>query len=205
MIRPMPISLIRGAAGMAVILAIMAGCSTTAPDRPSVTSATAVAEGSTLTSEPPAPSAPPGGELPDTPLTLTGGSAHVKMTGGASEAFDLTLTSGTLIPGSNVILVWSGPLGDESGDDGLRIQAPSEAGVYQSSGDDFLAPQISVITARIGTAGVPPQFAPVGDECTVMLTKVDVTGIEGSLGCHGLTSTAYDEPIDVEANFTASP
>jgi hypothetical protein len=62
-----------------------------------------------------------------------------------------------------------------------------------------------VTTGRIGTAGVPPQFAPVADECTLTLTKVDATGVEGSLDCHGLTSTDYTQPIDLQATFTATP
>jgi hypothetical protein len=127
------------------------------------------------------------------------------MSGGATQAFDLGLSSGILIPGSNVILTWSGPSGDESGDDSLRLQAPSRAGVYQSSGGDFTAPQIAVTTGRIGTAGVPPHFAPLAGECTLRLTKVDATGVEGGLDCHGLTSTDYAQPIDLQATFTATP
>jgi len=145
------------------------------------------------------------GGLTGASVTLTQGSAQLTMSGGASLAFDLTLTSGILIPGSNAILVWEGSPDEESGDDSLRIQAPSQAGAYQSSGDDFGAPQIGVSTGRIGTAGVPPHFGPIGDECTVTLTRVDATGVEGSLACHGLSSTAFDQPVDVQATFIATP
>lgn len=136
---------------------------------------------------------------------MTHGSAHLAMSGGASETFDMTLSSGILVPDTSVILVWSGSPGGASHDDGLRIQAPSRAGVYQSSGLDFDAPVISVSTGRIGTAGSPPQFAPTGTECTVTLARVDATGVEGSLRCTGLSSTGYDKPIDVQASFTATP
>lgn len=117
----------------------------------------------------------------------------------------MTLSSGILIPGSNVILSWSRPPGDPFRDDALRIQAPSAAGVYRSAGIDFAAPQISVTTGRIGTVGVPPQFGPVGEECAVTLMKADASGVEGTLECRGLTSTTFDKPIDVSATFTAAP
>jgi len=192
---------------MALLLMLLTACSAAAPRASPGASATALpsAVGPPLGSTLAPPSAPPVGELPGSPLTLTRGTAQVTLTGGASETFEVTLTSGVLIPGTDVILVWSGSPGDESGNDGLRIQAPSQMGVYPSAGDDFGAPQISVTTGRIGTAGVPPQFAPIGDECTLTLTKVDAAGVAGSLECHGLTSTGYDQPVDVQARFTATP
>jgi hypothetical protein len=118
----------------------------------------------------------------------------------------LTLTSGIIIPGTNVILVWSGAPGDESGNDGMRIQAPSRTGTYTSSATDFFAVQVSVSTAagRVGQASVPNYLAPEADECTVTLTKVNATGVEGSLECSGLTS-GQDEAVDVSADFTATP
>jgi len=137
-------------------------------------------------------------------VTLTGGSAQVAITGDASATLALTLTSGIIIPGTNVVLVWSGAPGDESGDDGMRIQAPSRTGTYTSSATDFTALQVSVSTGRIGTAGVPFYFAPLADECSVTLTKVDATGVEGSLQCRGLTA-AQDQFVDVSADFTATP
>lgn len=199
-------------AGLAVLM-VLAACSSGVRG-PSVAGPSALPSGigspSVAAPTPPAvaptqSSASPAAQLPGAPVALTHGSAEVTMTGGASESFDLTLTSGILIPGTNVILAWSGSAGDESGDDGLRIQAPSQAGVYQSGGDDFGAPQIGVSTGRIGTAGVPPEFGPAGDECTLTLTKVDATGVEGSLECHGMTSIGFDQAVDVEATFTATP
>jgi hypothetical protein len=126
------------------------------------------------------------------------------MTGGATETFDLALTSGITIPGSNAILNWSGPPGADTADS-LRIQAPSRAGTYASAGSAFTAPQISVVTGRVGTAGVPPQFAPVGAECTDTFARVDATGVEGTLDCHGLTSTENVAPVDVQATYSATP
>lgn len=125
------------------------------------------------------------------------------MTGDASLTMDLELISGILIPGSNVVMVWSGS-GGQSSDDGMRIQAPNQIGSYTSNATDFTAPQVSVSTGRIGTAGVPSYFAPVADECTVTLTKVDASGVEGSLACHGL-SAAQEQAVDVAADFTAMP
>ncbi len=192
---------IQGALGMAFLQIFLAACSTATPGGSSLTGATPLA--SVLGS--PATSAAPAGGLSGAPLRLTRGSAHVALTGGASQAFDLTLSSGILVPDTNVILVWSGSPEGESRDDGLRIQAPSKPGVYQSSGSDFGAPQISVDTGRIGTAGSPPQFAPTGDECTVTLTRADASGAAGSLRCIGLSSTGYDKPVDVDTTFTATP
>ncbi len=171
-------------------------------------SAAAGTGGSSRTSSAPTPSSaavPSAAGLGGSPATMTRGSAHVTMSGGASQEFDVTLNSGILIPGSNVILSWSRPPGDQFRDDALRIQAPSAAGVYRSAGIDFAAPQISVTTGRVGTAGVPPQFAPVADECTVTLMKVDPSGVEGSLECRGLTSTTFEKPIDLSATYTAAP
>jgi len=77
------------------------------------------------------------------------------MTGGASRAFDLTLTSGILVPGSNVILVWSGSPGDESGvpasAPGLTLAAwqPATAAADPDCGL-FLADPADVPT------GIPP-------------------------------------------------
>ncbi len=115
----------------------------------------------------------------------------------------LALTSGILVPGTNVVMVWSGS-GDGNGDDSLRIQAPSRQGTYTTSATDFTAPSVSLTTGRIGNASVPAYLAPDADECTVTLTKVDVTGVVGSLQCSGLSS-GQDEAVDVSAAFTATP
>jgi hypothetical protein len=199
----------------ALLTVVLGGCA--AASVPGTTGGTGVAAATATASpstaapsaasvaSPAAPSVAPAGELDGPPVTLTHGTAHVTMTGGATASFDLTLTNGILIPGSNVILNWSGPSGDESGGDSLRIQAPSGAGVHASAGNSFGAPQIGLTTGRVGTAGVPPQFAPVADECTVTLTKVDATGVEGTLDCRGLTSTEDVEPIDLQASYSAEP
>lgn len=192
--------LLAGCAGAATPNATTSGTATTASTGTGGSSAAQPA--STSASSAAAPSA---AELDGPPLTLTSGFAHVTMTGGTSQEFDLSLSSGILIPGSNVILSWSGPPGDQSGNDGLRIQAPSRAGAYPSAGSEFTAPQISLTTGRVGTAGVPPQFAPVADECTVTLTKVDATGVDGTLDCRGLTSTEFDKPIDLSVTYTTAP
>lgn len=191
---------------------MLAGCAGAATPNATAneTSTASTGTGASSAAQPASTSAssaaePSAAELGGPPLTLTSGSAHVTMTGGTSQEFDLSLSSGILIPGSNVILSWSGPPGDQSGNDGLRIQAPSRAGVYQSAGSEFTAPQISLTTGRVGTAGVPPQFAPVADECTVTLTKVDATGVDGTLDCRGLTSTEFDKPIDLSATYTTAP
>lgn len=127
----------------------------------------------------------------------------MEVTGDASLTMELELTSGILIPGSNVVMVWSGS-GAQSSDDGMRIQAPNRTGSSTSSATDFTTLQVSVSTGRIGTAGAPSYFAPLADECTVTLTKVDATGVEGSLACRGL-SAAQDQAVDVAAEFTATP
>ena len=196
------------ALGASLLLVLLTACSSAAPGGPVATGVAPVAPGSgsapgsALPSAPAATAANPG--LPGSPMTLTGGSAQVDITGDASATLALTLTSGIIIPGTNVILVWSGAPGDESGDDGMRIQAPSRTGTYTSSATDFTALQVSVSTGRIGTAGVPFYFAPLADECSVTLTKVDATGVEGSLQCRGLTA-AQDQFVDVSADFTATP
>lgn len=197
------------ALGASLLLVLFSACSSTAPGGLVATGAAPVplgtgsAPGSALASAPAATAANPG--LPGPNLTLTGGSAQVAITGDASATLALTLTSGILIPGTNVILVWSGS-DDESSDDGMRIQAPSRTGSYTSSATDFTAVQVSVSTAagRVGQASVPNYLAPEADECTVTLTKVDATGVEGSLDCLGLTA-GQDQAVDVSANFTATP
>ncbi|MEO5885385.1 MAG: hypothetical protein ABIQ58_07730 [Candidatus Limnocylindrales bacterium] len=190
---------------------ILAGCAAaTAPGRTGGASRTASAASTAAPSAAPVasvspPAAAPAGELDGPPIRLTQGIAHVTTTGGAVATFDLVLTSGMLIPGSNVILAWSEPPSEDSGDDSLRIQAPSRAGVYPSAGGDFGAPQISFTTGRVGTAGVPPQFAPVGAECIVTLTRADAAGVEGILDCQRLTTTENVEPVDLQATFAATP
>lgn len=207
-----PTRLTRRAVAMPILVIFLTGCAAAPPGSPAGgAGADASATGSRSTpTAPTAPTAPPvsapaAGGLGGAPIPLTQGSAHLTISGGASQAFGLALSSGVLVPDTNVILAWSGPSSGKSHDDALRIQAPSKAGVYKSSGTDFGAPAISVSTGRIGTAGSPPQFAPARDECTVTLTKVDATGVEGILQCTGLTSTGYDKPIDVQATFMATP
>jgi hypothetical protein len=116
----------------------------------------------------------------------------------------LDLKSGTFIPGSNVILVWSGAPGEKSSDDELRIQAPSRTGSFTTSADDFgLQVSLSTAEGRIGIGHVPNYLSPEADECTVTFTKVDPSGVEGSLDCRGLAG-GQDLAVDVAADFTAT-
>lgn len=201
---------VRRALGVTLLLALLTGCSSAGLSGPTSTGATpggpgsGSPAGSALPSAPAPTAANDGFPLPDSNLTLTGGSAQVAITGDASATMALTLTSGIIIPGTNVILVWSGS-DDESSDDGLRIQAPSRTGSYTTNATDFML-QVSVSTAagRVGQASVPNYLAPEADECTVTLTKVDATGVEGSLECLGLTA-GQDQAVDVSADFTAMP
>ncbi len=109
------------ALGVALLVVLLTACSSAAPGGPSATGVTGAAPvppgtgsapGSALPSAPAATAANPG--LPGSNVTLTGGSAQVAITGDASATLALTLTSGIIIPGTNVILVWSGAPGDES-------------------------------------------------------------------------------------------
>jgi hypothetical protein len=152
------------------------------------------------------PGASAGNPLGGAITHFSGGTAHVVLGSTPAVTLELKLIpgSGMLVGGGNVILNWSGAPGTDKSDDDLSVQAPGQPGSVKSS-SGFVGLALHIVTGQLGTRGAPEQFNAGDNQCTVDFTKVDATGVQGTLTCTGLTSSGYKKPIDAQGTFSATP